>query len=100
MALGLESGVYLWNAINGSTRQLFELKEEGNYVTSVSWSGNGKYLAIGDSLASVQLWDVEKGKRIRTMKGHSDRVGVLAWNKHTVSRYVYNKWSLSVEDTN
>lgn len=84
--MGLDSGVYLWNASDGSTHQLLDLNDD-EYVSSLSWSGNGKFLAVGDSTACVQLWDVEKQKKIRTMKGHSDRVGVLAWNKHTVSRY-------------
>lgn len=86
VAIGLGSSVYLWNANDGSSCPLMDLKGEGQYVTSVSWSGNSKYLAIGDSSAAIQLWDAEKQKKIRTMKGHSDRVGVLAWNKHTVAR--------------
>ena len=88
VAIGLGDGVYLWNATDGSAHQLTELKGEDNYVTSVAWSGNGKYLAIGDSQASLHLWDMIKEKKIRTMKGHCARIGALSWNKHTVARYV------------
>lgn len=84
VAIGLGDGVYLWNASDGTSTQLMELPAE-HYVTSVAWSRNSKYLAVGDSSACIQLWDVAKEKRIRTMKGHSDRVGALAWNKHTVT---------------
>lgn len=76
----------MWNASDGSVKMLTEMKE-GQYVSSVSWSNNGKFLAIGGSNACVQLWDVEREKTIRVMKGHADRVGVLAWNRHTVTRY-------------
>lgn len=77
VAIGLGNSVYLWNAEDGISRQLMELKDD-HYISSVAWSGTGRFLAIGDSNACIQLWDVEKDKKIRIMKGHSDRVGVLA----------------------
>ena len=87
VAIGLGPDVFLWNAGNGSVRKLLELTREGDYVCSVSWAGNGKYLAVGSDSAAIQLWDVEKEKRVRTMGGHTDRVGVLTWSKHTLTRY-------------
>lgn len=33
-----------------------------------------------------QLWDVENKKRLRSMEGHSARVGSLSWNEHILSR--------------
>ena len=89
VAIGLGPDVFLWNAGDGSVRKLLELNREGDYVCSVSWAGNGKYLAVGSESAAIQLWDVEKEKRVRTMGGHTDRVGVLTWSKHTLTRYVY-----------
>ena len=86
VAIGLGFEVYLWSASDGSVRKLMEMSGEGEYVSSVSWSGNGKFLAIGGSNAAIQLWDVEKEKRIRQMKGHLDRVGVMTWNRHTLTR--------------
>ena len=90
MAIGLGSSVYIWDATNDTSHSLVELEGEGHYVSSVSWSGNGKFLAVGDSTAAVQLWDVQREKKLRTMTGgHTGRVGVLAWNKHTVARYAW-----------
>ena len=89
VAIGLGPDVFLWNAGDGSVRKLLELNREGDYVCSVSWAGNGKYLAVGSESAAIQLWDVEKEKRVRTMGGHTDRVGVLTWSKHTLTRYTY-----------
>ena len=34
----------------------------------------------------VQLWDVEAQKRVRSMSGHSARVGCLSWNSYILSR--------------
>ena len=86
LAIGLGPSVFLWNASSGSVNQLTELAGEGEYVASLSWAGNGKYLAVGGSNSAIHLWDVEKEKRLRVLKGHSDRVGVLAWNRHSLSR--------------
>lgn len=88
LAIGLGNSVFLWNASDGSVQQLMEMGSEFDYVSSVSWAGNGKYLAIGGSDAAIQLWDVEKERRVRVMRGHSDRVGVLTWNSHTLTRWV------------
>ncbi len=87
LAIGLGESVYIWDASNDTSHALVELKVEGQYVTSVSWSGNGKYLAVGDSTSNIQLWDIQQEKKLRTMSGgHMGRVGVLAWNKYTVAR--------------
>ena len=88
LAIGLGSSVYLWNAEDGTVNQLMSM--DSGEVWSVSWADNSKYLAVGESRGgascNVQLWDVGKGKRVRVMKGHTDRVGVLTWNSHTIVR--------------
>ena len=37
-------------------------------------------------LLTLQLWDVEAQKRVRSMPGHSARVGCLSWNSYILSR--------------
>jgi len=62
--------------------------EEGSddYVSSVSWiQQGGTHLAVGTASNAVQLWDVQAGKQVRTMNGHSERVGALAWNNHVLT---------------
>lgn len=44
-----------------------------NFVTSVSWTADGNYLAVGTNEADVQLWDTTQHKQLRTMRGHSQR---------------------------
>ena len=53
MAIG--GSVFLWSASDGSVQQLLELSSETDYVSSVSWAGNGKYLADGTSDAAIQV---------------------------------------------
>jgi cell division cycle 20-like protein 1 (cofactor of APC complex) len=45
----------------------------------------GSTLAIGTNRGTVEIWDAEYCKRIRTMTGHTARVGSLAWNNHILS---------------
>ncbi len=57
----------------------------GDLVTSVAWTSKGTHLAVGTNSGDVQLWEVAKGKRLRTMRGHSARVGTLAWNNSVLA---------------
>jgi len=83
VAVGLGNDVYCWNENTCKVSQLPSTEDNG-LVTSVSWQGMN-YLAIGTENGDVQLWDVEHQKRVRTMHGHSARVGVLAWNEYILS---------------
>lgn len=84
LAAALGANVYLWNAGTGNIEQLLEL-EGDDYVCSVSWIQNGDFLAVGTTTGAVELWDCANFKRLRSMAGHSARVGALSWNSHVVS---------------
>jgi cell division cycle protein 20 (cofactor of APC complex) len=78
--LTLLQTVYLWNASSGAIQELCRSEQEGDYVCSVSWVENGSALAIGYANSTVQIWDVTRQKRVRTLHGHDSRVAALAWN--------------------
>lgn len=87
LAVALSQSVYLWDAASGGIKELMNVDADPNdYVSSVSWiQQGGTHLAIGTASNAVQLWDVQAGKKVRTMHGHSARVGALAWNNHVLS---------------
>ncbi len=85
VAIALEAGVYLWNASSGGISTLMQCQEEDEYITSVSWAADGKHIAVGTSSSVVQIWDADRCKQIRALKGHSARVSSLSWNKTTLS---------------
>ena len=58
LAIGLGASVYLWNSQDGSVHELADITES-DYVSSVSWAGNGKYLAVGCSDSAIQVRDSE-----------------------------------------
>lgn len=84
VAIGLERNVYVWSADSGSVSCLLETPAD-SYISSVKWSGDGAYVGVGLSSGETQIWDVEEGTKLRSMFGHETRVGVLGWNKHTLS---------------
>lgn len=84
LAVGLASCVYLWSATTSKVTRLCEL-ENGETVTSISWSQRGTYCAVGTNSGEVQLWDVNKLQKARTMTGHKTRVGCMAWSSHVLA---------------
>ena len=85
VAIGLGDLGYVWDAESGSVTALGEGSDDQTPVTSVSWSTDGAYLAIGNDAGEVEIWDVEEGKKMRVMGGHNARVPTLAWNGHVLS---------------
>mmetsp|Transcript_13874 Transcript_13874/g.29757 ORF Transcript_13874/g.29757 Transcript_13874/m.29757 type:complete len:828 (+) Transcript_13874:244-2727(+) len=88
LAVALGQSVYLWEAASGNIRHLLMLKNDDDFVTSVSWAtsqGNKNYIAVGTNHNEVQLWDAVAEKRLRSLDGHSARVGALSWNQHWLS---------------
>ncbi|KAJ6157445.1 hypothetical protein N7470_005037 [Penicillium chermesinum] len=94
LGVGLANSVYMWNSQSGHVTKLCDLKDDT--VTSVSWIQRGTHLAIGTGKGLVQIWDAEHCRRLRTMIGHTNRVGALAWNDHILTsgsrdRLIYHR---------
>ena len=84
--------IKFWNVETG--KELRTLTGHSNSVASVSFSPDGKILASGSGFKAVmrslsfgstddtaiKLWDVETGKEIRTLKGHSASVYSVAFS--------------------
>jgi len=74
LAVGLGSSVYLWNAQNGIVQKLVDLGDQ-DHITGIGWMQRGTHLAVGTNKGLVRIWDTESSKAIRTMTGHTQRVG-------------------------
>ena len=95
LAVGLNHCVYLWSAASGKVQKLCDLGAT-DPVTSVSWIQRGSHVAIGTTKGLVHIWDAETQRRTRTMTGHANRVGALAWNDSILSsgsrdRLIYHR---------
>ncbi|KAI9681480.1 MAG: substrate-specific activator of APC-dependent proteolysis [Caeruleum heppii] len=94
LGVGLGSCVYMWNSQSGRVTKLCDLQDD--IVTSVSWIQRGSHVSIGTNKGYVQIWDAERCRRLRTMTGHTSRVGALAWNDHILTsgsrdRLIYHR---------
>eukprot|EP00934_Nitzschia_sp_Nitz4_P001525 Nitzschia sp. Nitz4//scaffold16_size188269//14552//16093//NITZ4_001767-RA/size188269-processed-gene-0.38-mRNA-1//-1//CDS//3329538443//1525//frame0 len=87
LAVALTNTVYLWNAGTGDIQELCTFDEgPESHISSVAWvQEGGAHLAVGTSSGKTQLWDVQACKQLRSMDGHSDRVGSMAWNRHILT---------------
>ncbi|KAH0559919.1 Fizzy- protein [Trichoglossum hirsutum] len=83
LGVGLGTCVYMWNSQSGRVTKLCDLHDD--QVTSVNWIQRGSHVAIGTNKGFVQIWDAERCRRLRTMMGHTARVGALAWNDHILT---------------
>jgi cell division cycle 20-like protein 1, cofactor of APC complex len=84
IAVGLSTNVYLWNTRSSQSLKLCDLGFR-NYTTSVKYSSQEPHLAVGTSSGIVQLWDIEKTRRVRALGGHCERVGSMAWSKNLLT---------------
>jgi len=84
LAVALNRDVYVWNAKNGDISNLMSVAEN-DYVSSLSWIPGGSQLAIGTGSNSLFLYDVDTSKKLRTLRGHPNRVSCLSWNEHILS---------------
>lgn len=91
IAIALQSAVHTWNSETGEANFLVDLDEEservggGGLVTSLRWDADGNILAVGTDRGYTQLWDMERGVRLRTLRpspyGGADATAAnaLAW---------------------
>ena len=84
LAVGLGSCVYLWSATNSRVTKLYDLGQNDT-ITSVGWSNRGSHLAVGTNSGTLQVWDTQKCKMIKTLNGHDGRIGTISWNSKFLS---------------
>ncbi|EPX73202.1 CDK inhibitor Srw1 [Schizosaccharomyces octosporus yFS286] len=84
LAIALGSRVYLWSPVTSEVKVMHNFWPSDT-VTSLKWVQRGTHLAVGTNNGLVEIWDAEACKKVRTMAGHSLRVGALAWNDHVLS---------------
>ena len=56
-------------------------KGHANYVNSVSFSRDGKYIASGSNDNTVKLWSVSTGNLIKEFKGHANSVRSVSFSR-------------------
>jgi cell division cycle protein 20 (cofactor of APC complex) len=88
LAVALDQIVYLYNTDTGSIQEIKACSTRNDYVTSVQWvsqKGRGVRLAIGTFHSELQIWDTTTMTKLRSMRGHEERIGSLSWNGSTLA---------------
>ena len=95
LAVGLADNWYLWHADTSEVEKLDWEEEdkstnkEESKVTSLSWSIDGKDLAVGKSGGIIEIWDVNwqkiKRKFNDNIKDKRDRISWLSWWSHSLA---------------
>jgi WD40 repeat protein len=68
---GRDNLIKLWDVTGGGHR---DLRGHINWVLSVAFSGDGRYLASGSRDTTVKLWNVKSARLRETLSGHSNWV--------------------------
>lgn len=85
LAVGLGPCVYFWNALTNQVSELLELNTPGDYVSSLIWDKECRYIAVGTAYGCVQVWDIGALCLYKCMEGHTGRVSSLSWNGTIIS---------------
>jgi len=74
-----DASIYLFDIENEHNLKIF--KGHSEYVTALSFSPDGEYLASAGGLdQTIKLWNTSKGQIIKTFKGHNGSVSSLCFS--------------------
>lgn len=85
VAIALDQSAYL---MDYSTKNIIRVDPESSpdRITSLSWMQmDANILAIGMDNGTIEIWDMVKSARLRTLRGHTQRVSSLSWNQNILT---------------
>jgi WD40 repeat protein len=66
--------------IADDTTMLRQLERQAGPIFALSWSPDGKHIAVAGAASEVPVYDAETGKRVATCSGHTAGIYALAWS--------------------
>lgn len=74
---GTSSGVYYFDSETISPESVFEPK---GWITAIGTSPDEKYIATGDLLGVIRIWELKTGKETATLTGHKGQIIALRFS--------------------
>jgi WD40 repeat protein len=78
-AVGLGRGIVRLSSLRDGKIRV--LRTGAGAATALAFSGEGRTLGVGTESGRAELWDVETGRRVRTLSGHKQAVTALAFSR-------------------
>ncbi len=75
-----DSSVWLWASRNGRTRRIFAARPPDSPITSLAFSADGVFEAVGGVDGVVRVWDARSGAFRHNLRGHEGAVQSLAFS--------------------
>ncbi|KAI7749315.1 hypothetical protein M8C21_023650 [Ambrosia artemisiifolia] len=85
LAIALGQEVFLWNPVNEAIFRLLKTESLNDLPSSISWSHDGKTLAVGLSQSQIKLFDAQTCKLVNRLEGHHASVRSTSWNGHILT---------------
>ena len=84
IAISLSNNVYLFEKVKNKNKvsNLVELKD--NFYTSLKFNPSGELLACGDKEGNLDIYDLQKTKKITELKLHTNRITSISWKNEKV----------------
>ncbi len=81
LAVGTERGITLYDPLRGmGVGQLDEPRAADGGIAALAWHPDGEQIAAARYDGVIRLWQVQKGVRLLTLRGHIGAVNSLAWS--------------------
>lgn len=84
ITIGLVNHVYSLNASTGKSFKLTSYYGD-NLVSSIKSNESGSMMAVATTSGKLDIFDFEKYTNIKSITGHSGRVGALAWKENIIA---------------
>ncbi len=92
----IKSPLLVWNLANGECLYAHECGDiRCDQIWSVCMTPDGQWIITGDDNGHIKVWDLESGRCLKTLEGHSAKVWcvrMMADGRHIVS----GSWDMSV----
>lgn len=84
ITIGLINHVYSLNASTGKSFKLSSYYGD-NIVSAIKSNDSGSLMAVATTTGKLDIYDFEKYTVVKSVTGHSSRVGALAWKENIIA---------------